>query len=232
MRLAHPHVEPARIARHLRQPMLPEHIVDEAGAIHATTRRVGGAKGVSEIFPCEVEAGLDERSHAGRLRVKLEDITGRDGGVGCSRGFRGRRNFRLRLRLASFLRRHGRLRLLLRRRNVFSDRFLPGFRLRRNRRHDRQSKQTGEQSEQHAPDSFDGRVWHGMHGVPSNGDIHRHGADELAFHLIGSERVRCFCISWFHDHGIGLARGLAVSGGVLFYAAARLYAVGEKRYAG
>ena len=164
MRLAHPYVEPARAARHLGQAVLAQDVVDEAGAIHAAFGRVGGAVGVGEVLPGQFETGFDELSHARRLRAELQDLLGREGGVGRCRRFGGGRNFRLGLGRGGFRRRghragalwfcnRGRIsggvvlgrsrcraRLLFRRRCFVSVRLRLGFRRRCSRRSRRKKK--------------------------------------------------------------------------------------------
>ena len=54
-RFAQPDILLARIARHVFNSVLRQHVIDEAGAIHSAIRRIGRAVFVIEISRCELE---------------------------------------------------------------------------------------------------------------------------------------------------------------------------------
>lgn len=78
-RFAQPDILLARIARHIRNAILRQHVNDEAGTIHPTVRGIGRAVLVIQIPRRQLERHVDDLAHVGRILFITRDVPRLDG---------------------------------------------------------------------------------------------------------------------------------------------------------
>lgn len=79
-RFAQPDILLARIARHIANAILRQHVNDKPGAIHPTVCRIRRPVLVIEIPRRQLERGIDDLAHVCRIILITGYVPGRDGG--------------------------------------------------------------------------------------------------------------------------------------------------------